>query len=464
MAKDKKNGKRGGRVWALLIVAGLALFVALNYEDLYHRWLISRTTVEIPSSFTMPIRIERGLIVVNASTGGRDLEMILDSAAFETRITAATAVELGITARLQDDVGDTFGRRADMGIASVSQFRMSEGAESVVWNDTTAGILLWGAGALTPCVAPDGIIGGTLMRHSSWVIDYEAGLVHIGARDDLPDAALAASSPQAWTSVDMRTDGIALEPRVSVTVDGREVSNVLVDTGSNGGLTLPRDLVDELAIPTEDRVVVDDRATAGIFGTTEVSAVIAPVDLRIGDLGPLRVWATFTDDSAAKLGNEVLQHFVIGIVPGEGRLYLRPTGEPAAGGSLSEDAEAATGAAGVRNVSRASDEATGAPLRHGFIPGIADDADEWVVVYRERAWNEVFASDGQGRLDAQDPLAVGTRLSHINGQRPSEVFSSRCDWFLGVRTFINETELELRTADGTVLRIDGRSRLRSAES
>jgi hypothetical protein len=50
---------------------------------------------------------------------------------------------------------------------------------------------------------------------------------------------------------------------------------------------------------------------------------------------------------------------------------------------------------------------------YGFIPAITDDRSSWVVVYRERRWDE--------RMEhSEDPRAVGNRFNLTNGRRPPQ--------------------------------------------
>lgn len=126
----------------------------------------------------------------------------------------------------------------------------------------------------------------------------------------------------------------------------------------------------------------------------------------------------FTDDSAPKLGTQVLSQFLLAIVPGERKLYLANTGD------LSEPLNS--------------------PLPHGFIPAITDDGEAWVVVYRERSWSEA-------QTNTLDPLAAGSRFSKINGLTPKEVFSDHCGVFLGIRAFIDEPQLFLERENGSQL-------------
>jgi hypothetical protein len=167
---------------------------------------------------------------------------------------------------------------------------------------------------------------------------------------------------------------------------------------------------------------VDDAARAGIFGTTEIEAILAPVEFSLGATEPLEVLATFTDGSEPKIGNEVLARYAFAILPEPRELHL----------GLRPDI---------------SQEPVGRPLRHGMLPGIAEDADAWEVVYRERPWSEAREAE------TTDPLAVGSRFATINGLRPSQVYASRCAWFLGIRDFVDQAELVLVDESGQPLRL-----------
>ncbi len=405
----------------------LMVFVLFNLEDLRHRWMISRTRPVTELSASIPFEMLRGLILLDASVEGSNFRMIVDSGAFETRISADSAARADIAAVISDDVGDTYGRSAEMGIATLESFAIGDAR----WTKATAGLLQWGDDALTPCVAPDGIIGGTLMRHASWVIDYRSNFIHIGDADRMPDAAFTASDISVWSSIPMKLEAPSLSPTISAQINGREVNGLLLDTGSNGALTLPRDLLEALVEPGTPLLHVSDESTAGIFGTASVSAVKAPVQFAIGDGAVRTVWASFTDDSAAKIGNQLLQTYGVGIVPGEKRLYLRDDWSP----------DFLLPGAGT------PEGVIDAPLRHGFIPGIKDG--QWEVVYRERMVDALGGfADQNGEAD---PLAVGTKIITINGNLPADLFENRCQWFLGIREVIDADTLFLEMPDGSVV-------------
>ena len=407
--------KRSDRIWIVIAVVSAGVFVGLNLGDIRHLVMIARTSAQIPASVSIPFELERGLIVVTTELAGRPVEMIVDSAAFDTRLSAETARAAGIEARVGNDVGDTFGRRQQMGIAVLPEWQV----ERATWNRATAGILSWGDGAFTPCVAPDGIIGGTTMKHASWAFDFATGTIHIGEPDRLPESYPASLLTD---KLPIRRSRVALEPRVEATVNGTSIDGLLVDTGSNGDLVLPMEVLEELGIPQDEWIVVDDAASAGIFGTTEVKSILAPVQFQLGNTAPIDVFATFTDGSEPKIGNAILSRYSFAILPKAQELHI-----------------------GLRT--DVAQSPVGEPLRHGIFPSLSAEGDAWVIVYRERPWSST------GDSSVTDPLAVGTRFETINGLRPSEVFESHCSWFLGIRDFIDRPELVLVDSFGDEVRL-----------
>lgn len=405
-------------LWIIISIVGVGVFVGLNLEDIRHRIMITSTRANINKAVTIPFSFERGLIVVQPELKGETLDMILDSGAFETRLSADTAADLAVVASINDDVGDTFRRSAQMGIASLSTFSLSDAN----WRRATAGILRWGEGALTPCVAKDGIVGGTTMRHASWLIDFELNQIHIGKPESLPASFKGTTQLSA---IELAASGVSLDPKITIDVNGQAIENILVDTGSNGGLVLPRDLLKRLSDSEEEWLVVEDKATSGIHGVTEISAVLAPVVLKLGETTPISVYALFTDDSAPKIGTKVLSQYVMALVPKERRLYL----------------------AAREDLATENAETIGAPLPYGFIPSVSDDGEAWVVVYRERSWVEAQSAD------TVDPLAVGSQFAKINGKAPQEVFKDHCDSFLGIREFMDVPEMVLEREDGSQVRL-----------
>jgi hypothetical protein len=269
----------------------------------------------------------------------------------------------------------------------------------------SAGLLDWPRSAITPCLAPDGLLGANALRGLSWRVDFAA------PRFTLSSHGSGLDVPEAAEPVEVALPALSATPRLTVAVNGLDVDGLLLDLGSNGGLVLPRRYLEELAIPKSMQVVIDDAASSGIYGAARQRSVRAPVRLQMGELPEVEVIAEFTDDSGAKLGTAVLSHFRLWLNHDEERLYVQP-------------AEQAPGLA-QRD------------LPHGVLPGVDWASDRWEISYLEYP------------ATARPPagLAVGERFDTANGKRPSDVFDDWCDYVAGIREWLDEQD-ELLLVDG----------------
>lgn len=392
-------------VGLLLIVLGLT---ATACSDLQHRRLL-RSTEFSPGEFVVdvPVDTRKGLLVVQGRLGpmGERVSMMVDTGAFESKLTAATAQSAGIEPILHRDNSDTFGRSRSMPVGVIPELQF----ESLAVRQLSAGLLDWPDSAITPCLAPDGLLGANALRGLSWSVEFAAPRLRLSS-----DGA-ALGIPADAEPIDIEMPALSATPRLTVAVNGREVDDLLLDLGSNGGLVLPRRYLEELAIPRSRQVLIDDAASSGIYGAARQRSVRAPVSLRIGGLPAVEVTAEFTDDSGAKLGTVVLSHFRLWLNHDEARLYVRP-----------------------------ADQAPGFAERvlpHGVLLGVDWASDRWEVNYLEYP--------AGGRAPAQ--LAVGEQFDTVNGKRPGEVFAGWCDYVAGVRDWLEAQDalelVDLRTGD-----------------
>lgn len=384
------------------LVAGGLLATACS--DLQHRQLLKDTEFS-PERFVvdLPVEARKGLLVVRGRLGsmGEPVEMMVDTGAYESKLTAATAADAGIEPVLHRDNSDTFGRSRRMPVGRVPELRFGD----LAIRQLSAGLLDWPRTAITPCLAQDGLLGANALRGLSWHVDFAK------PRFTLSSHGSGLVVPEAAEPVAVDMPALSATPRLTVAVNGLDVDGMLLDLGSNGGLVLPRRYLEELAIPRSMQVVIDDAASSGIYGATRQRSVHAPVRLQIGELPAVEVIAEFTDDSGAKLGTAVLSHYRLWLNHDEARLYVQP-------------AEQAPGFARR-------------DLPHGVLPGVDWASDRWEIRYLEYP--------ATARPPAQ--LAVGERFDTVNGKRPGDVFEGWCDYVAGIRHWL-EGQDELVLVDG----------------
>lgn len=382
-------------------LAVAAIFSALGGCDtLRHRQLLNETVHELDSPVVdLPIHIRKGLFVTEGRLGidGPIVSLLIDTGAFESKLTVSTAITAGVAPQLVRDNSDTFGRSQRISVGRVQALHIGE----LSVHKLSVGLLDWPDSAITPCLAPDGLLGANALRGLSWHVDFEAPSLVV-SRD-----ARNLQVPAGAARVDVSLPALSATPSVAASINGRRIDGLLVDLGANGGLVLPRKLLETLEIPPEQQIVIDDNASAGIFGAARQHSIKAPVQLGFGTLAPIEVMAEFTDDSGAKLGTAVLSHYRIWLDHANQQMSLVPAVQP--------------------------DAFAERRLPHGILPGVDWPDDRWQIVYREYSATASQSAE----------VAVGDRFDTINGQRPSDVFTGWCDYVENVREWLeNQHSLE----------------------
>lgn len=140
------------------------------------------------------------------------------------------------------------------------------------------------------------VLGMDLFRNAAVEMDFDRGqltLVH-------PDAF----TPPDATAIPLRMmNGVpVLQARVN---DGSRQVCAIVDTGFDGGLAMPRQLVDELGLPGYSNRL---RSLEGLGGVRHVSAALVPLhQFRIGDHAyqdvPVVEWRSHGSAACNNLGN-----------------------------------------------------------------------------------------------------------------------------------------------------------------
>lgn len=186
-----------------------------------------RALVEFPAGKTVvdvPVRLDRGKIIVRVDAGGRGLDFILDSGA------AGIALDEGVAKQLRLTEFGSFSNAANAG--------RIRGSSAIV--------PLMKVGELT---MRDVVVGTIPFSEQGDIGDYRAvgllGFDFIGAlalKLDYHNARVTAYDPTSFTPPD-ESHGFDLDirlgsgqPLTSITVNGAIAENFLIDTGSAGGI------------------------------------------------------------------------------------------------------------------------------------------------------------------------------------------------------------------------------------
>lgn len=340
--------------------------------------------------------IRLGLVIVEGRLSSSDsvYQFIFDTAAFDNKVEYDLATRLGLEVVSSKTSGSAQGISRRIETIRIDSFRIGD----TVFAETGGGKLHYASTSASVCLAPHGIIGGNLIRLANWQIDFTTRTLRFS---DLP-----FSEPDDGVWIPFDTPRLSGVPSIALQVEGQRVKDVLFDIGYNGGLVLPMEWAERFDEPVA--AVIKDRSTSGIHGANEDSLIVKHLRVRVGD-AEARIPVEFSALDKALLGTEVLEHFRITLDYEEDRIHLSPVSP------------------------------LHVPAPRSFLPGILNDST-WVV----------------NRVAEGLPLQLGQELALIDGQRPTDLFATWCDYVRGYGNLFSSGSLRVQTPGGQELVVPSR--------
>jgi predicted aspartyl protease len=342
---------------------------------------------------TIPFEWRKDLIVVKArlNSDTAEYEFIFDTGAFNSKVESelADALRLPVVTQKKNSTAQGVSRQID--VIRIDSVKLGE---TTVYN-VGAGKLSYDSSSASPCIAGHGIIGANLIKLAHWKIDYDNKLLHFSDTPfDTEDHNIVIPFDRPMLSG---------TPQINLTIQGKELENVIFDVGYNGGLVLPMALAKH--VEDEQSRIILDQSTSGIYGTNRDSLVVKKVNVGIGGFNT-EIPVEFSSLNKGLIGNEFLKHFSVIINYDERKIYLSQKRE-------------------VRVESP-----------RNFWPGIGKDS-LWVV----------------NRTTPELPLKLGESLRSVNGKKPTELFDSHCEYVMNMASFMAQENLWVERMDGTVIHI-----------
>lgn len=340
---------------------------------------ISKSTHRIPFEYT------KDLIIVQAQLQGKTTKnsFIFDTGAFNSKVeyNLAEALQLATASKQSNGTAQGIRRTIEMTVIDSVQF------DEVLFYGIAAGKLKYDAKSYSPCVAPDGIIGANLIKLANWKIDYQRKELVVSQEDFEFDERLPKHTVDFYTSF---LSGI---PKIDIEIEGVLIENVLFDLGYNGGLVIPEKHASKFSNSVSKTFV--DQSTSGIYGSNRDTLIVKELNVTISDF-TTKIPVQFSSLNKALLGNDFLEHFTIYLDYNNEKIILQPT------------------------------ERVHIAKEKSFVPGVLNDS-LWIV----------------NRCIADSNVQIGDTLRSINGFKPKDAFTSHCDYFLNLTTFLQKDTLVL---------------------
>lgn len=376
----------------LILLTGMLLALsACNYSK--NVLLLSQGKL-LRSDFqtAMPFRYEKGLILIEASIGSNPepQRFIFDTGAFESKVSEDWGLSLGLPQKAKKLNHAAQGRSREVAITQIDTFWLNE----VPFGKISAGLLQYDSLSASRCIAEGGLIGANLIQNAHWKIDYQQQQLWVS---DTPFkvAGQAAVLPFSHPT-------LSGKPTIALKVGSKTIKGLILDTGFNGSLTLPKALLSQFeGYPTDTLI---DQSSSGIYG-----AALQP-DTIYRMLLPLQFGkhtiTTPVEFTAygGYLGNEVLANFIVQINYNDDTIALIPNTTPKATPGLD------------------------------FIPGILSDS-LWQI----------------RKCPLNGPVHFGDTITRINGYRPCDLYDNYCEYVLGIRDLLVQDTLIFEYPNGKII-------------
>lgn len=245
---------------------------------------------------SIPFRFEKDLIIVQAKINGQQqsLDFIFDTGAFNSKINHTLTDAFDLDTKAIKENTDTNGSVKTIEVTQLKQVKLGE----TVFTKIGAGKVVYTEDSPSPCIAKHGIIGANLIKLAHWKIDFARQMIYFSDRPFVID------NPSNAISLDYDAPMLSATPKVDFNIDGRSVKNLVIDTGSNGGLRLPSSL--QKAFTSAETETYYDRSVSGIYGFKTDTLVVKI--LQLDDFNT-RFPIQFSVLGKGLIGNAFLKHF-----------------------------------------------------------------------------------------------------------------------------------------------------------
>jgi hypothetical protein len=382
-----------GNNFILLLLSMVLVTSSCNYSK--NVLLLSRGELLRDDFLTsIPFHYEKGLILVEATIGAEKLprRFIFDTGAFESKVEKSWGLSLGLPQKATKLNHAAQGVSRKITITQMDTIFVG----GVPFGKISAGLLQYDSLSASRCLAPGGLIGANLIQHAHWKIDYQQQQLWVSDRffkvsDDA--AVLPFSHPI-----------LSGKPSIFLNVGGNTVKNLIMDTGYNGSLTLPKALLTEFKGYPVDTLI--DQSGTGIYGhAAEADTILRMLlPLRFGK-HTLQAPVEFTRNGGY-LGNEVLENFIVYLNYDNNTIAFVPATAP---------------------TTQANPD---------FVPGILSDS-LWQV----------------RRCLINSPVHFGDTLARIDSYRPCDLYDDYCGYVLGIRELLARDTLRLEYPDGEIIEL-----------
>ena len=294
-----------------LFLFSLVPFLACNssFQSVIQRGEVA--TVEFDT--TISFEYLHHEIIVPVEINGKTYRFLWDTGA-PTGISTELQEELGFQVVRRGELSDSQKNEIPVIFVRVPELTMG----GVTFTNHTAFVSDLSMNPLINCLRLDGIIGGNTMRFCRWTLNYQEKTMRM--------ASFPGPGPKEGDWVGDFTYDSDYDMIINIGLDRATASNMIFDTGSNGGVTLPTQTFEKwLSLYAADSVFVyKGFQQSGLVGKPEATTTYGTYVDSVTYGSFLARQIEVKSGSKGLVGNRVLEQFEFTIDPQRKQVYGHP--------------------------------------------------------------------------------------------------------------------------------------------
>lgn len=249
----------------------------------------------------IPFEYRLGLIILKVNISGEEYDFVLDTGAPNV-ISKELAQKLGLNNISEQKVGDSQGEESKLGFVLIKKLDLG----GIDFLNTGAAIADLKQSKKVGCLRIDGFIGSNLMRKAIWKFDYQNQIITI------TNSIESLSIPKLTSKIPFFTK-LTGTPIIDFKLNDVTQKNVIVDLGSNGGISLSKKTYNALMKnnPSTPQTYSFGTSASGLYGLGKADStyyVKAP-SVSFGNVSLENTIVSFANKSASTIGTKFFKNY-----------------------------------------------------------------------------------------------------------------------------------------------------------
>ncbi|WP_027076390.1 retropepsin-like aspartic protease [Maribacter antarcticus] len=249
----------------------------------------------------IPFEYRLGLIILKVNISGEEYDFILDTGA-PNAISKELAKKLELSNIFKQKVVDSQSEESKLGFVLIKKL----GLGGIDFLNMGAAVADLKQSKEVGCLRIDGFIGSNLMRKAIWKFDYQNQIITI------TNSIESLSIPKVTSKIPFFTM-LTGTPIIDFRLNDVTQKNVIVDLGSNGGISLSKKTYNALmknnpSIPQTSSFGISGSGLYGLGKADSTYHIKAP-SVSFGDVSLENTIVSFADEAASTIGNQFFKNY-----------------------------------------------------------------------------------------------------------------------------------------------------------